>query len=120
MKTFSTHERGGQTVIRPGQRKPYVKATRRQIDERVGFVARLLAPNAFGATAGLMDFNPVGIRGWNTNPARCHKRRHSIFPLDLTFALLDSWMFQAPFVLPDKTLSSNTPPPFSNTLMAWP
>jgi hypothetical protein len=31
-----------QPTIRPGQYKPYVKATRRQIDERVGFVARLL------------------------------------------------------------------------------
>jgi len=29
-------------IIRPGQRKPYVKATRQQIDERIGFVARLL------------------------------------------------------------------------------
>jgi hypothetical protein len=28
--------------VRPGQRKPYVKATRQQIDERRGFVARLL------------------------------------------------------------------------------
>jgi len=31
-----------QTIIRPGQRKPYVKATRQQIDERVGYVSRLL------------------------------------------------------------------------------
>lgn len=29
-------------VIRPGQRKPYVKATCQQIDERRGYVARLL------------------------------------------------------------------------------
>lgn len=29
-------------IIRPGQRKPYVKATRQQLDERTGFVARLL------------------------------------------------------------------------------
>ena len=29
-------------VIRPGQRKPYVKATRQQINERLGFVARWL------------------------------------------------------------------------------
>jgi len=28
--------------IRPGQRKPYVKGTRQQIDERVGHIARLL------------------------------------------------------------------------------
>jgi len=31
-----------QPIIRPGQWKPYVKATRQQIDERIGFVARLL------------------------------------------------------------------------------
>ena len=31
-----------QPVIRPGQCKPYVKATRQQIDERIGYVARLL------------------------------------------------------------------------------
>jgi len=31
-----------QPVIRPGQRKPYFKATRQQIDERIGYVARLL------------------------------------------------------------------------------
>jgi len=29
-------------IIRLGQRKPYVKATRQQIDERIGFVSRLL------------------------------------------------------------------------------
>jgi hypothetical protein len=29
-------------VIQPGQRKPYVKATRQQIDERIGFVSRML------------------------------------------------------------------------------
>jgi hypothetical protein len=29
-------------ITRPGQRKPYVKGTRPQIDERIGFVARLL------------------------------------------------------------------------------
>lgn len=29
-------------VIRPGQRKPYVKATCQQIDQRRGFVARML------------------------------------------------------------------------------
>ncbi len=29
-------------VIRPGQRKPYVKATHQQIDERRGYIARLL------------------------------------------------------------------------------
>jgi hypothetical protein len=29
-------------IIRSGQRKPYVKATRQQIDERHGYVARLL------------------------------------------------------------------------------
>ncbi len=29
-------------TIRAGQRKPYVKATREQIDERIGYVARLL------------------------------------------------------------------------------
>jgi hypothetical protein len=29
-------------ITRPGQRKPYVKATRQQIDERRGYVARLL------------------------------------------------------------------------------
>ncbi len=33
-------------VIRPGQRKPYVKATRLQIDERRGYVARLLDAGA--------------------------------------------------------------------------
>jgi hypothetical protein len=31
-----------QPVVRPGQRKPYVKATRQQIDGRIGFVSRLL------------------------------------------------------------------------------
>ena len=31
-----------QPIIRPGQRKPYIKATREQIDERIGYVARLL------------------------------------------------------------------------------
>ena len=31
-----------QPIIRPGQRKPYVKGTQAQIDERRGFVARLL------------------------------------------------------------------------------
>ena len=31
-----------QPTIRPGQRKPYVKATRQQIDQRRGFVARML------------------------------------------------------------------------------
>jgi len=31
-----------QPVIRPGQRKPYAKGTRQQIDERIGYVARLL------------------------------------------------------------------------------
>ena len=31
-----------QPIIRPGQRKPYIKATRDQIDERIGYVARLL------------------------------------------------------------------------------
>jgi len=30
------------SVIRPGQRKPYVKATRQQIDQRRGFVTRML------------------------------------------------------------------------------
>lgn len=30
-------------TIRPGQRKPYVKGTAAQIDERRGYVARLLA-----------------------------------------------------------------------------
>ncbi|MGB7768659.1 MAG: hypothetical protein WBN22_07375 [Verrucomicrobiia bacterium] len=29
-------------IIRPGQRKSYVKATRQQTDERRGFVARML------------------------------------------------------------------------------
>jgi len=29
-------------IIRTGQRKPYAKATRQKIDERRGFVARLL------------------------------------------------------------------------------
>jgi predicted phage gp36 major capsid-like protein len=29
-------------IIRPGQRKPYIKATRQQIDQRRGFVARML------------------------------------------------------------------------------
>ena len=29
-------------IIRPGQRKPYVKATRQQIDQRRGFIARML------------------------------------------------------------------------------
>ena len=29
-------------VIRPGQRKPYIKGTRSQIDERRGFVARMM------------------------------------------------------------------------------
>ncbi len=29
-------------IIRPGQRKPYVKATRQQIDERIGYITRLL------------------------------------------------------------------------------
>jgi hypothetical protein len=33
-------------IIRPGQRKPYVKATREQIDERRGYVARLLDAGA--------------------------------------------------------------------------
>ena len=33
-------------IIRPGQRKPYVKATRQQTDERRGFVARLLRAGA--------------------------------------------------------------------------
>ncbi len=33
-------------IIRPGQRKPYIKGTQRQIDERRGFVARLLANGA--------------------------------------------------------------------------
>ena len=33
-------------VTRPGQRKPYVKATRQQIDERRGYVARLLDAGA--------------------------------------------------------------------------
>lgn len=32
--------------IRPGQRKPYIKATRQQIDERRGYVARLLDAGA--------------------------------------------------------------------------
>ena len=32
----------GLPIIRAGQRKPYTKATRQQIDERRGFVARLL------------------------------------------------------------------------------
>jgi hypothetical protein len=36
-ETNSAHS----AVIRPVQRKPYVKATRQQIDERIGFVARL-------------------------------------------------------------------------------
>jgi hypothetical protein len=31
-----------QPIIRPGQCKPYAKATRQQIDERIGYVARLL------------------------------------------------------------------------------
>jgi hypothetical protein len=31
-----------QPIIRPGQRKPYVKATRQQIDQRRGFIARML------------------------------------------------------------------------------
>ncbi len=31
-----------QPTIRPGQRKPYVKGTQAQINERVGYVARLL------------------------------------------------------------------------------
>ena len=30
-------------VVRPGQRKPYVKATRRQIGRRRGFVAGMQA-----------------------------------------------------------------------------
>ena len=29
-------------MIRPGQKRPYVKATRQQIDQRRGFVARML------------------------------------------------------------------------------
>jgi phage terminase large subunit-like protein len=29
-------------VIRPGQKRPYVKATRQQIDQRRGFIARML------------------------------------------------------------------------------
>jgi hypothetical protein len=29
-------------IVRPGQRKPYIKATRQQIDERRGFVVRLM------------------------------------------------------------------------------
>ena len=33
-------------VVRPGQRKPYVKATRRQIDQRRDFVARMLDAGA--------------------------------------------------------------------------
>ena len=28
-------------IIRPGQRKPYVKATRQQIDERRGFITQM-------------------------------------------------------------------------------
>jgi len=35
-----------QPTIRPGQRKPYVKATRQQIDERIGHVLRLLRAGA--------------------------------------------------------------------------
>ncbi len=33
-------------VIRPGQRRPYIKGTRTQIDQRRGFVARMLANGA--------------------------------------------------------------------------
>jgi hypothetical protein len=40
MKTYNT------PVIRTGQRKTYVKATRQQIDERRGYVARLLDAGA--------------------------------------------------------------------------
>jgi hypothetical protein len=29
-------------IIRPGQHKPYVRGTQQQIDERIGFVTRLL------------------------------------------------------------------------------
>jgi len=32
-----------QPIIRPGQRLPYRKGTQAQINERIGFVARLLA-----------------------------------------------------------------------------
>jgi hypothetical protein len=35
-----------QPIIRPGQRKPYVKGTRQQIDERIAFVAGLLRAGA--------------------------------------------------------------------------
>jgi hypothetical protein len=31
-----------QPIIRPGQRKPYVKATQSQIDQRRGFIARMM------------------------------------------------------------------------------
>jgi hypothetical protein len=33
-------------VVRAGQRKPYVKGTQSQIDERIGFVARMLVADA--------------------------------------------------------------------------
>jgi len=35
-----------QAVIRPGQRRPYVKGTQAQIDQRRGFVARMLDAGA--------------------------------------------------------------------------
>jgi hypothetical protein len=37
MKPYQPHPK-----IRPGQRKPYRKATRKQVDRRVGYIARLL------------------------------------------------------------------------------
>jgi hypothetical protein len=38
-----------QPAIRPGQKTPYVKGTRKQIDERVEFVARMMAARAYKA-----------------------------------------------------------------------
>jgi len=33
-------------IIRPNQRKPYFKATQAKIDQRIGFIARMLAAGA--------------------------------------------------------------------------
>jgi hypothetical protein len=42
MKNTVSNSANSAGKVRPGQRKPYVKATRQQIDERRGYVARLL------------------------------------------------------------------------------
>jgi hypothetical protein len=50
-----------QPIIRPGQRKPYVKATRQQIDERIGFVARLLRRMAAVRPLHFAAYSPVCV-----------------------------------------------------------